>query len=50
MLQAGANVTLEDYEDALLQMVVKAEQLFTCPVSDETMPNKMFATLAQPTS
>ena len=49
VVQAGANVTLEDYEDALHQMVEKAYQLFACPVSDETMPNEMnvlFATLA----
>ena len=47
-MQAGKNVTLEDYENALHQVDGKA-QLFTCLVSDETMPNKMnvlFATLA----
>ena len=31
--QAGANVTLEDCEDTLHQVVEKAQQLFTCLVS-----------------
>ena len=49
VVEAGENVTLEDYKNALHQMVEKAYLLFTCLVSDETMPNKMhvlFATLA----
>ena len=54
MVQAGANVTLEDCDDTLHQVVEKAQQLFTCPVSedagnriqdsdshsDETVPDK----------
>ena len=34
MAQADANITLEDYEDTLHQVVGKAQQLFTCPVSE----------------
>ena len=48
VVQSGKNVTLEDYKNALHQVDGKAK-LFTCPVNDETMPNKMsvlFATLA----
>ena len=33
MVQAAANVTLEDYEDTLHQVVDKTQQVFTCPVS-----------------
>ena len=33
VVQAGENVTLEDCEDTLHQVVGKAQQLFTCPVS-----------------
>ena len=54
VVQAGANVTLEDCDDILHQAVEKAQQLFTCPVSedagnriqdsdshsDETVPDK----------
>ena len=34
VVQAGANVTLEDCEDTLHQVVEKAQQLFTCRVSE----------------
>ena len=34
VVQAGANVTLEDCEDTLHQVVGKAQQLFTCFVSE----------------
>ena len=33
VVQAGANVTLEDCQDTLYQVIGKAQQLFTCPVS-----------------
>ena len=33
VVQAGENVTLEDCEDTLHQVVGKAQQLFTCSVS-----------------
>ena len=39
-VQACANVTLEECEDTLHQMVEKAQQLFAYLVSDETVPNK----------
>ena len=41
VVQAGANVTLEECEDTLHQVVEKAQQLFAYPVSDETVPDKM---------
>ena len=34
VVQAGAYVTLEDYEDTLHQVVGKNQQLFTCLVSE----------------
>ena len=37
VVQVGANVTLEDCEDTLHQVVEKARQLFACLVSDETV-------------
>jgi len=40
VVQAGANVTLEECEDALHQVVGKAQQLFACPVSDKTVPDR----------
>ena len=40
MVQAGANVTLEECEDTLQQVVEKAQQLFVYLVSDETVLNK----------
>ena len=49
MVQSGTNITLEDCEDTLHQVVGKAQQLFAYPVSDKTVPNKLkvlFATLA----
>ena len=41
VVQAGANVTLEYYEDTFHQVVGKAQQLFAYPVNDETVPDKM---------
>ena len=40
MVQAGANVTLEECEDTLYQVLGKAQQLFAYLVIDETVPNK----------
>ena len=40
MVQADANVTLEECENAFHQVVEKAQQLFVYLVSDETVPNK----------
>ena len=40
VVQVGANVTLEDCEDTLHQVVGKAQQLFAYPVSDGTVPDK----------
>ena len=37
----GTNITLEDCEDTLHQVVGKAQQLFAYPVSDKTVPNKL---------
>ena len=34
VVRVGANVTLEDDEDTLHQVVRKAQQLFACPVSE----------------
>ena len=38
VVQAGANLTLEGCEDALHQVVGETEQLFACPVNDQTVP------------
>ena len=49
VVQTGANVTLEDFENTFHQVVGKAQQLFAYPVSDKTVPNKfkvLFATMA----
>ena len=40
MVQTGANVTLEECENTLHQVVEKAQQLFAYLVGDETVPNK----------
>ena len=40
VVQAGANVTLEECEDTLYQVLGNAQQLFVYLVSDETVPNK----------
>ena len=40
MVQAGANVTLEECENTLHQVVEKTQQLFAYLVDDETVPNK----------
>ena len=40
MVQTGANVTLEECEDTLYQVLGKAQQLFVYLVSDETVLNK----------
>ena len=49
MVQVGTNITLDDCEDTLHEVVGKAQQLFAYLVSDKTVPNKLkvlFATMA----
>ena len=40
VVQACVNITLEECEDTLYQVIGKAQQLFAYLVSDETVPNK----------
>ena len=41
VMQSSANVPSEECEDAFRQLDENAQQLFACPVSVETVPNKI---------
>ena len=42
LAQSSVNVPSEECEDAFHQLEENAQQLFACPVSVETVPNKIW--------